>query len=69
MDNQFSISITNKRAEIGSVIEAFESFRQSHHLSEKVNNTLQLAIDELISNIIEYAMRTKKSTGYISRYP
>ena len=55
MDHQFSITIANKRAEISNVIEAFDGFRQYHDLSGKVAYAIELALDELISNIIDYA--------------
>lgn len=52
MKKQFSISINNELAEIGRVVQAFESFWKFHNLADPVVHAVQVAIDEMISNIV-----------------
>lgn len=55
MKKQFSITLKNERSEIGRAVSVFEKFQEFHNLAENVANAVQVALDEMISNIISYA--------------
>ena len=60
MKKQFSIIIKNELSEIGRVIGVFERFQEFHKLAKDVVNAVQVALDEMISNIILYAYEGKE---------
>jgi len=60
MKKQFSIIIKNKLSEIGRVVGFFEKFQEFHNLAKDVVNAVQVALDEMISNIILYAYEGKE---------
>lgn len=51
------IRIANQLAEISKVADLVDAFGQRHALPERVRNDMNIAIDEIISNIIHHAYR------------
>ncbi len=49
------LTIQNDLAEMPSLHEAVVRFSQEHHLTDDITFTLDLCIEELITNIIKYA--------------
>ena len=55
MKKQCSITIKNELAEIGRVAQVFDRFWKKHSLADPVVNAVQVALDEMIANIVQYA--------------
>ena len=55
MSQKASITIANRRVEIERAAELIETFGSSHGLSAEVIFKLNLALDEVVTNIIAYA--------------
>ncbi len=51
---QFSISIPNSHSEIRNLRKIFDEFANKNSLTENVRRDVQLALDELVTNIIDY---------------
>jgi len=51
------IRITNQLAEISKVADLVDAFGQRHALPERVRNDMNIAVDEIISNIIHHSYR------------
>ncbi len=49
-----SIQIPNDRDQIDSVRKFFDQFGEENQLSEKVVHDIQMALDELLTNIVNY---------------
>ena len=49
---QLSLSVAGSLAGIGRVTEEFESFSSSHELPDLVRRSIQVVLDELLSNTI-----------------
>ena len=54
MSKQLSVSILNKHSEIQKIREEFESFANKNQMANDVRRNTQIALDEIISNTIEY---------------
>jgi len=54
MGAQQSIQIPNERDKIDLVSKLFDQFGDQHGLSEKVVHDIQMALDELLTNIVNY---------------
>jgi anti-sigma regulatory factor (Ser/Thr protein kinase) len=54
-DQALSITFPNRLAEIGKAAQLIEAFGAAHGLSPDVVFTLNLALDEVVTNIISYA--------------
>lgn len=54
MDEKSIIRIVNKKSEISKVSELVQSFSLGHHLPNDVRNAIDLALDEILNNIISY---------------
>jgi anti-sigma regulatory factor (Ser/Thr protein kinase) len=50
-----SVTLVNRRAEIERLAHAVEAFGRTHALPDSVVFSLNLALDEIVSNIIRYA--------------
>lgn len=57
MRNSFSISIKNQLNQMPKVIEAFEQFGEENDLSFGVIQKFNIALDELLNNIISYGFK------------
>ena len=55
MSQSASITISNRRAEIEKVAEFIETFGATHGLSPEIIFKVNLALDEVVTNIIAYA--------------
>jgi len=55
-----SISISNNISELEGIVNFIENFCITNNVSIKINNTFQIAIDELISNSINYGYPKNK---------
>ena len=54
MSTHQSVKITNERDQIDDVRKFFDHFGMENQLSEKVIHDVQLALDELLTNIVNY---------------
>tara|TARA_B100001750_G_scaffold15563_1_gene10897 strand:- start:2256 stop:2672 length:417 start_codon:yes stop_codon:yes gene_type:complete len=54
MSKQLSVSILNKHSEIQKIRKEFESFANENQMANDVRRNTQIALDEIISNTIEY---------------
>jgi anti-sigma regulatory factor (Ser/Thr protein kinase) len=54
MGAQQSIQILNDRDKIDGVRKFFDQFGEENGLSEKVTHDIQMALDELLTNIVNY---------------
>ena len=54
MNSQLTISLKNEISEISSVVEKVEGFCEENLIHPKILNTINLALDEIITNIISY---------------
>jgi anti-sigma regulatory factor (Ser/Thr protein kinase) len=52
--NDLSIRIKNELAELEKVNQALAQFSELHQLPADVSNAISLALDEIITNIVEY---------------
>jgi PAS domain S-box-containing protein len=55
--NSFSVTIKNELNQMPQVIESFEAFGEKHELSFAVIQKFNIALDELLSNIINYGFQ------------
>jgi sigma-B regulation protein RsbU (phosphoserine phosphatase) len=55
--NSFSVTIKNELNQMPQVIESFEAFGEKHELSFGVIQKFNIALDELLSNIINYGFQ------------
>jgi serine/threonine-protein kinase RsbW len=53
--NQIETTIRNRREEFTRVIEAVDRLAAEHHLAADVVGDMQVALDEVLTNIVEYA--------------
>ncbi len=49
------LRMVNKLADIGRVIEEFSAFAAQHGLDDKPRRTVNMALDELLNNVVSYA--------------
>jgi len=61
MNSKLEIKITNKINEVSRVVEQVEVFAEEINLPFKVLNTVNLALDEIITNIISYGYADEES--------
>ncbi len=54
MPTQLSLSIPNSRPEIRNLRKSFDDFAQENRLAGNIRRDVQLALDELVTNIIDY---------------
>ena len=54
MPTQLSLSIPNNRPEIRNLRNIFDEFSQKNQIPENIRRDVQLALDELVTNIIDY---------------
>jgi anti-sigma regulatory factor (Ser/Thr protein kinase) len=54
MDEKLFIQIKNRKSEIARVSQSFKHLATSQNLPVKVINAIDLALDELLNNIISY---------------
>lgn len=52
--SRFETTIRNHRNELPQVVDAVDRFAAEHRLSSDVTSDLQVALDEILTNIIEY---------------
>lgn len=52
--NQSEIVIRSRRDEFACVVEAVSRFASEHHLSGDVTKDLQISLDEILTNIVDY---------------
>lgn len=55
MSERVALALTNDLAEIARVAAAIETFGQRHGLASAVIFDLQLAVEEILTNVISYA--------------
>ncbi len=53
--NQTETTIRNRREELPRVVDAFDRFAAEHQLSADVVGDVQVALDEILTNILDYA--------------
>ena len=53
-DQEVTLVLANQVSEIGRLAEAVEAFGESHGLGPKVVYALQLALEEIVMNVISY---------------
>ena len=58
--NDLSITIKNELGELEKVNQALAQFSEHHQLSAHVNNAISLALDEIITNIVEYGYQDQE---------
>lgn len=61
MNSKLEIKITNKITEVSRVVDQVEVFAEEINLPFKVLNTVNLALDEIITNIISYGYADEES--------
>lgn len=61
MNSKLEIKITNKINEVSRVVDQVEVFAEEINLPFKVLNTVNLALDEIITNIISYGYADEES--------
>ena len=49
------ITILNRRSELGRVVTLLERFGAEHHLAPQLVIDMQIALDEVLSNVTQYA--------------
>ena len=54
MNSKLEIKLTNKISEVSRVVDQVEVFGEENGLPFKVLNTINLALDEIITNIVSY---------------
>ena len=54
MESKLSLHIKNDLSELKKVAQSFSNFNKKHRLPLKVFNTVDLALDEILNNIISY---------------
>tara|TARA_B100000029_G_scaffold198914_1_gene197246 strand:+ start:7199 stop:7615 length:417 start_codon:yes stop_codon:yes gene_type:complete len=54
MSKQFSVLISNKHSEISIIREKFESFALKNEVENNIRRNIQIALDEILSNTIQY---------------
>jgi Anti-sigma regulatory factor (Ser/Thr protein kinase) len=54
MDSKLKISLINNISEVSRLVEQVEIFAEENEISFKILNTINLALDEIITNIISY---------------
>ncbi|MBF88489.1 MAG: histidine kinase [Candidatus Marinimicrobia bacterium] len=54
MSKQFSVLISNKNSEISIIREKFESFALKNEVEKNIRRNIQIALDEILSNTIQY---------------
>jgi anti-sigma regulatory factor (Ser/Thr protein kinase) len=54
MDDHLVIRITNNVSEIATVSQLFNDFITQHHIPKMISNAVDLALDEILNNIITY---------------
>lgn len=54
MNQKLEIKIVNKISEVSRVVDSVEAFAEEIDLPFKVLNTVNLALDEIVTNIISY---------------
>jgi len=59
MDDKLLIRIKNEISEIAKVSQIFNGFSNQHKLSKKVTNVFDMALDEMLNNIITYGYDDK----------
>ncbi len=52
---QAETTIRNRRGEFGRVVEAVDRVAVEHHLAPEVVMDMQVALDEVLANIVDYA--------------
>jgi len=57
MAERINISLENKISEIVKAVEKFEQFGEEKELSLKIINTVNLALDEILTNTISYGYK------------
>jgi anti-anti-sigma factor len=55
VEGELKLAVTNEMAELKAVSAALTSFLGSHHVPHRAAYAVQLAVDELIANVIHYA--------------
>lgn len=55
MNVEATYTIANRRADVGAFADVFESFCVRHRIETTVLRAFQVAFDELLTNIIDYA--------------
>ena len=61
MDDKLVIRIKNDLSEINKVSRAFMKFSTQYHLSKNISNSIDLALDEILNNIISYGYNDQNS--------
>lgn len=59
MDDKVIIRINNEISEIAKVSQIFNNFSTQHQFSKKISHAFDLAIDEILNNIITYGYKDK----------
>ncbi len=55
MEDRLTLRIKNELSGLSTLTQAFSEFRKKCPIPEKVSNSVELVLDEVISNIISYA--------------
>jgi serine/threonine-protein kinase RsbW len=53
--SQCELVIRNERSEFARVVDAVERFATEHRLPQEVRTDMQIALDEILTNIVSYA--------------
>jgi anti-sigma regulatory factor (Ser/Thr protein kinase) len=59
MDNKLTFRIKNDVSELEAVAQTFNDFNKEQQLPAKVGNAIDLALDEILNNIILYGYEDK----------
>lgn len=54
MNSHLTVNIVNELSELERLTEVLEDYFRNNNISGKINNTISLALDEIITNIISY---------------
>lgn len=52
--NQIETTIRNRREEFARIVDAVDRFAEEHHLAPDIVGDIQVALDEVLTNIVDY---------------
>ncbi|MBI9067047.1 MAG: ATP-binding protein [Salinivirgaceae bacterium] len=67
-NNKYSLTIKNQLSEIKKIVEVIDVLSADWNISAKMNNHLNLVVEEIVSNIIFYAYSDKNEHEIIIEF-
>lgn len=61
MNDKLTLRIKNDLSELEGVAQAFSDFNKKYQLPVKVSNAIDLALDEILTNIISYGYEDREN--------